>query len=174
MTKNVVAAFISGTITSDVGTLLLGQQNRGLGLIRCIAGCFTDRWDPMLIEQPVETIIGHCDFELALGYDNLNDHDESRHDPVFAVQADKYEAKCSDCTPVADKRTFSRLGHTSKRNAEMYHKIDYDVAAWKCCSLTSSSILTSGHHLRRKKRRGRYQCIIDLGGKPNWGCREMC
>ena len=127
--KKVVAGFDGGTITSDAGGLLLGQLDRGLGLIRRMAGCFTDRRDPRLIEHTVETLIGQRVFGLALGYEDLNDHDQLRHDPVFAVLAGKLEAKRSDCAAVAGKSTLNRLEHTPKRQAEKYHKIDYDAAS---------------------------------------------
>ena len=127
--KKVVAGFDGGTITSNAGALLLGQLDRGLGLIRRMATCFTDRRDPRLIEHTVETLVGQRVFGLALGYEDLNDHDELRHDPVFAVLAGKLEAKRSDCAAVAGKSTLNRLEHTPKRQAETYHKIDYDAAS---------------------------------------------
>ncbi|MFQ5567644.1 MAG: IS1380 family transposase [Paracoccaceae bacterium] len=127
--QKVVAGFDGGIITSDAGGLLLGQLDRGLGLIRRMAACFTDRRDPRLLEHRVETLVGQRVFALALGYDDLNDHDELRHDPVFAVLAGKLEAKRSDCAPVAGKSTLNRLEHTPKRHAETYHKIDYDAAS---------------------------------------------
>jgi len=127
--KKVVAGFDGGTITSDAGALLLGQLDRGLGLIRRMAGCFTDRRDPRLIEHTVETLVAQRVFGLALGYEDLNDHDELRHDPVFAVLAGKLEAKRSDCAAVAGKSTLNRLEHTPKRQAEKYHKVDYDAAS---------------------------------------------
>ncbi len=127
--KKVVAAFDGGTITSDAGGLLLWRLDRGLGLIRRMAACFTDRRDPRLLEHTVETLVGQRVFGLALGYEDLNDHDELRHDPVFAVLAGKLEAKRSDCAPVAGKSTLNRLEHTPKRDAEKYHKIDYDAAS---------------------------------------------
>ena len=113
--KKIVAGFDGGTITSDAGALLLGQLDRGLGLIRRMAACFTDRRDPKLIEHTVETLVGQRVFGLALGYEDVNDHDELRHDPVFAV--------------LAGKSTLNRLEHTPKRDAEKYHKIDYDTAS---------------------------------------------
>ena len=112
--KKVVAGFDGGTITSNAGALLLGQLDRGLGLIRRMAGCFTDRRDPRLLEHRVETLVGQRVFGLALGYDDLNDHDELRHDPVFAVLAGKLEAKRSDCAPVAGKSALNRLENTPK------------------------------------------------------------
>ncbi len=66
-TKNVVAGFDGGTITLDAGALLLGQLDRGLGLIRRMAACFTDRRDPKLIEHTVETLVGQRVFGLRPG-----------------------------------------------------------------------------------------------------------
>ena len=126
--KKVVAGFDGGTITSDAGALLLGRLDRGLGLIPRMATCFTDRRDPGLLEHTVETLVGQRVFGLALGYDDLNDHDELRHDPVFAVLAGKLEAKRSGCAAVAGKSTLNRLEHTPKLDAEKYHKIDCDAA----------------------------------------------
>ena len=118
----VVAGFDGGIITSDAGGLLLGRLDRGLGLIRRMASCFTDRRDPRLLEHTVETLVGQRVFALALGYEDLNDHDELRHDPLFHVLAGKLEAKRSDCAPVAGKSTFNRLEHRPRREAGKYHK----------------------------------------------------
>ena len=126
--KKVVAGFDGGTITSDAGALLLGRLDRGLGLIRRMAACFTDRRDPRLLEHTVETLVGQRVFGLALGYEDLNDHDELRHDPLFHVLAGKLEANHSDCAPVAGKSTLNRLEHTPKGAAAKYHKIDHDPA----------------------------------------------
>ena len=105
----------------------MGRLDRGLGLIRRMASCFTDRRDPRLLEHTVETLVGQRVFALALGYEDLNDHDELRHDPLFHVLAGKLEAKRSDCAPVAGKSTLNRLEHRPRREAGKYHKIDYDA-----------------------------------------------
>src|SRR5271165_5907595 len=126
--RAVMAGFDGGDITSNAGALLLGQVDRGLGLIRRFAGCFTDRRDPRFVEHRVETLIGQRIFALALGYEDLNDHDELRHDPTFAVLAGKLTALRPDCAPVAGKSTLNRIEHTPKRQAAKYHKIDYDEA----------------------------------------------
>lgn len=126
--RGVVASFDGGTITSNAGALLLRQLDRGLGLVRRFAGCFTDRRDPRFVEHRVETLVGQRIFALALGYEDLNDHDELRHDPTFAVLAGKLTPRRSDCAPVAGKSTLNRLEHTPKRHAAKYHKIDYDEA----------------------------------------------
>ena len=112
----VVAGFDGGIITSDAGGLLLGRLDRGLGLIRRMASCFTDRRDPRLLEHTVETLVGQRVFALALGYEDLNDHDELRHDPLFHVLAGKLEAKRSDCAPVAGKSTVAPINPICRRN----------------------------------------------------------
>jgi Transposase DDE domain group 1 len=128
--RAVVAGFDGGTITSNAGALLLRQLDRGIGLVRRFAGCFTDRRNPLYVEHRVETLVGQRIFALALGYEDLNDHDELRHDPTFAVLAGKLAPVLrSDCAPVAGKSTLNRLEHTPKRLAGKYHKIDYDRAA---------------------------------------------
>ena len=87
--RSVVAGFDGGNITSNAGALLLGQVDRGVGLVRRFADCFIDRRDPRYVEHQVETLVGQRIFGLALGYEDLNDHDELRKDPTFAVLAGK-------------------------------------------------------------------------------------
>jgi hypothetical protein len=126
--RAVVAGFDGGDITSNAGALLLGQLDRGLGLVQRFAECFVDRRDPSLVEHLVATLVGQRLFGLALGYEDLNDHDELRWDPTFAVLAGKLKAIRPDCAPVAGKSTLNRLEHTPKRHAAKYHKIDCDAA----------------------------------------------
>ena len=90
--RSVVAGFDGGNITSNAGALLLGQVDRGLGLVRRFADCFIDRRDPRYVEHQVETLVGQRIFGLALGYEDLNDHDELRKDPTFAVLAGKLKS----------------------------------------------------------------------------------
>jgi hypothetical protein len=126
--RQVVAGFDGGAITSDAGALLLGQLDRGLGLIRRFAGCFTDRRDPRFIEHRLETLAGQRVFGLALGYEDLNDHDELRKDPALAVLAGKLKpVRREDCQPLAGKSTLNRIEHRPKRHGAKYHKIDCDV-----------------------------------------------
>jgi hypothetical protein len=73
----------------------------------------------------VETLVGQRVFGLVLGYKDLNDHDELRKDPVFAVLAGKLKPRLrTDCEAVAGKSTLNRLEHTPKRDGAKYHKID--------------------------------------------------
>jgi hypothetical protein len=100
----VVANFDGGVITSDAGGLLLGHTDRALRLVERFAGCFSERRDPELIEHTVSTLVGQRIFGLALGYEDLNDHDRLRHDPLFATLAGKLEAKRRTCAAVARNR----------------------------------------------------------------------
>jgi hypothetical protein len=125
--RSVVAGFDGGDITSNAGALLLGQVDLGLGLMRRFARCFKDRRDPRYVEHRIETLVGQRIFGLALGYEDLNDHDELRKDPTFAVLMGKLKPVLrSDCEALAGKSTLNRLEHTPKRKAAKYHKIDCD------------------------------------------------
>ena len=91
--REVVAAFDAGAITSDAGALLLGATDRTIGMMDRFALCFHDVRCPELIEHEVVTLVGQRVFGIALGYEDLNDHDELRHDPLMAVLACKLEAR---------------------------------------------------------------------------------
>jgi Transposase DDE domain group 1 len=126
--RPVVAEFDSGAMTSDAGGLLLGAADRRLDVVRRIAGCFRDARDPRFVEHSVATLVGQRVFGIALGYEDLNDHDELRHDPLMAVLAAKLEACRSDCAPVAGKSTLNRL-ELSRETATRYHKISHEPSA---------------------------------------------
>ena len=126
--RRVEASFDGGSITSDAGALLLGSTDRAIGLIDRLAGCFEDHRNGDLIEHTVRTLVGQRVLGLALGYEDLNDHDHLRHDPVLAVLLGKLEAKRSDCAPIAGKSTLNRL-ELSGAEVTKYHKINHDVAA---------------------------------------------
>ena len=124
----VVAGFDGGTMTSDAGALLLGKTERALRLVERLAACFVDHRRPEWIEHSVATLVGQRVFGLALGYEDLNDHDQLRHDPLFGVLAGKLEARRSDCAAVAGKSTLNRL-ELSKPEPSRYHKISYRAEA---------------------------------------------
>ena len=107
--RAVVAAFDGGMITSDAVALLLGATDRALGLTARLAGCFSDTRRQDYVEHAVVTLVRQRVFGIALGYEDLNDHDELRHDPMMAVLAGKLEAGRADCAPVAGKSTLNRL-----------------------------------------------------------------
>ena len=91
--RRVVASFDGGAITSDAGALLLGQTDRAIRLTERFAACFADRRTAGLVEHQVETMVMQRVVGIALGYEDLNDHDELRRDPVLAVLAAKLEAR---------------------------------------------------------------------------------
>jgi hypothetical protein len=124
----VVAEFDGGALTSDAGGLLLGAADRRLGLVRRLAGCFRDARDPRFVEHSVATLVGQRVVGIALGYEDLNDHDELRHDALMAVLAGKLEAWRGDCAPVAGKSTLNRL-ELSREIVTRYHKVSHDPAA---------------------------------------------
>jgi hypothetical protein len=105
----VVAAFDGDAITSDAGALLLGATDKVLGLTRRLAACFKDSCNPAFTEHAVETLVMQRVIGIALGYEDLNDHDQLRHDPILAVLAGKLAASRPDCAPVAGKSTLNRL-----------------------------------------------------------------
>ena len=127
--RAVVAAFDGGAITSDAGALLLGAADRAIGLVRRFAACFVDHRVPDQVEHGLTTLVGQRVFALALGYEDLVDHDALRHDPVLAAVAGKLTARRSDCAALAGKSTLNRLEHAPAGEPTRYHKIGHDGAA---------------------------------------------
>jgi Transposase DDE domain group 1 len=90
--------------------------------------CFSDARRQDLIEHEIATLVGQRVFAIALGYEDLNDHDALRHDPMMAVLAGKLEAGRAGCAPVAGKSTLNRL-ELSKLGPTRYHKISHNPMA---------------------------------------------
>jgi hypothetical protein len=126
--REVVGSFDGGSITSDAGALLLRQTDQVIGLSKRLAACFHDRRCQELVEHSVETLVGQRVFGIALGYEDINDHDELRHDPTMAVLAGKLEAGRANCAPVAGKSTLNRL-ELSRLEPTRYHKISHNPMA---------------------------------------------
>ena len=89
--RDVVARFDGGSLTSDGGGLLLREVERRTGILRQFTSCFTDHRDPRLIEHSVLELVGQRVYGLALGYEDLNDHDELRRDPLLATLVGKVD-----------------------------------------------------------------------------------
>jgi hypothetical protein len=87
--REVVGKFDGGNITSDAGGLLLRETEQRTGIILGFARCFEDLRNPELIEHTVAELVAQRIYGLALGYEDLNDHDELRRDPLFAVLVGK-------------------------------------------------------------------------------------
>jgi hypothetical protein len=124
----VEAAFDAGLVTSHAGALLLGATDRAIGMMDRFAACFHDERRQDLIEHEVATLVGQRVFAIALGYEDLNDHDELRHDPLMAVLSGKLAARRENCAPVAGKSTLNRL-ELSRLESTRYHKISHNPVA---------------------------------------------
>jgi hypothetical protein len=120
--REITARFDGGTITSDAGALLLREVEARTGLIHRFAACFDDFRDPELIEFSVEELLKQRVFALCLGYEDLNDHEQLRRDPLLAVLAGRRDPTGQDRVdprdrgaPLAGKSTLNRLELTPAR-----------------------------------------------------------
>lgn len=128
--RQVAVDFDGGQISSDAGALLLRELDRTLRLTERVAACFQDGRDPERIEHTVHTLVMQRIVAIALGYEDLNDHDQLRRDPVLATLAGKLRARRKGCAPLAGKSTLNRLEHApDTRDGSRYHKIAHDPAA---------------------------------------------
>jgi Transposase DDE domain group 1 len=127
--RRVVTGFDGGQVTSDGGALLLARTDRAIRLIDRFAGCFGDSRSAELVEHPLRVLVGQRVLGIALGYEDLLDHDQLRFDPVLAAAMGKLEARREDCEALAGKSTLNRLEHAPAGPPTRYHKIGHDGAA---------------------------------------------
>jgi len=127
--RRVTASFAGGAITSNGGALLLREADRIIGLSRQAAACFKDARSPEYVEHSLETLVAQRVHGIALGYEDLNDHDALRHDPVLGLISGKLEARRSDCAVLAGKSTLNRLEHAPRAADDRYRKISVDSGA---------------------------------------------
>jgi len=119
----VEAGFTAGQVSTEGGALLLREVDGKIDLLGRLAGCFIDGRDPERIEHTVEQMLAQRIYGLALGYEDLNDHEQLRSDPLFGVLSGKRKLE----EPLAGKSTLNRLelvGRTGR-----YHKIGYSAEA---------------------------------------------
>ena len=133
--RKVVARFDAEPITSDAGGLLLREVEEQTGIIRQLSRCFTDHRDEDLIEHSLEELLRQRIFGLALGYEDLNDHDQLRHDPLLATLVGKPDPTGNDRVRLRDqgkalagRNTLNRLELTPRRAdaGSRYKKIVFD------------------------------------------------
>ena len=107
--RQITARFDAPAITSDGGGLLLRELDAKFGVIRQFAGCFDDFRSPRLIKHTVQELLAQRIFGIALGYEDLNDHEQLRHDPLLAVLAGKRHPTPQEGFALAGKSTLNRL-----------------------------------------------------------------
>ncbi|RYD79951.1 MAG: IS1380 family transposase [Verrucomicrobiaceae bacterium] len=129
--RKVVADFSGGYLSTDAGGLLLKSIDRGLGVIAKLATCFRDGRDARYVEHGVEELLAQRIYGQALGYEDLNDHNDLRRDPLLAVAVGKED-------PLGEKRSWRDQGHAlagsstlnrlelSNVKESRYHKLDHD------------------------------------------------
>ena len=120
--REVRGRFDGGAITSDAGGLLLREVEKRTGIVAQFAACFTDHRDPERLEHTVKELVAQRVYALALGYEDLNDHDQLRGDPLLAVLAEKPDPtgesrvrERDQGKALAGKSTLNRLELTGKR-----------------------------------------------------------
>lgn len=121
--RKLVGAFDGGAITSNGGVALLAGADGKLRLAERLAACFTDHRMTEVIKHTLPDLLRQRIFGLALGYEDLIDHDALRFDPALAAVIDKPGGA------LAGKSTLNRLEHASKIGRDRHHKLDHDGAA---------------------------------------------
>ena len=119
--KDVVARFDGGTITSDGGALLLRETDQRLNLLPRAAACFLDGRNPKLIRHTVQEMIAQRVYGLAMGYEDLNDHEQLRQDPLMGVLAGKRDVQEQ---ALAGKSTLNRM-ELSNGTPNRYKKVTF-------------------------------------------------
>ena len=125
---DLVADFGGGEITSDAGSLLLGATDKAIGLVDRFAACFSDGRAPERMVHEVATLVGQRVFAIALGYEDVIDHDDLRHDPALGAALGRLEARRPGLAPLAGKSTLNRLEHAPE-GPDRYHRIGHDAGA---------------------------------------------
>jgi hypothetical protein len=121
--RKLVGAFDGGAITSNGGVVLVAGVDRQVRLAERLAACFTDHRMAEAIKHALPDLLRQRIFGLALGYEDLIDHDKLRHDPALAAVIDKPGGT------LAGKSTLNRLEHASKIGQDRHHKLDHDGQA---------------------------------------------
>src|SRR3954465_13093580 len=109
--RELVAAFDGGRVTSEAGALLLGATDQAIRLVDRFAACFRDGRHPAFVTHRVRSLVGQRIFGLALGYEDLVDHDDLRHDPVLGALLGPFKPDEAAPAPLAGKSTLNRLEH---------------------------------------------------------------
>jgi hypothetical protein len=121
--RRVEVGFTAGQVSSDGGALLLREVDRRINLQGRLASCFSDGRMPLLVKHRLPQMLAQRIYGLALGYEDLNDHEQLRSDPLLAVLSGKRDLD----KPLAGKSTLNRLELVGR--TRRYHKIGYSAEA---------------------------------------------
>jgi hypothetical protein len=134
--RQVVADFSGGSISSDGGALLLRQVDMNLGLTMELAQCFGDLRQQSFVDHSVQQLVAQRIYGLALGYEDLNDHNELRLDPLLATACNKRDpiAQGDRGMALAGASTLNRLELSNNRKGPC-HKLPHDPAQIEGCLL---------------------------------------
>lgn len=129
----VVVNFKSEPVTSDAGLTLIAEIDRQRKITSRFTACFKDYRNPNKVLYPVHSLIAQRVYGLIMGYEDINDHETLRHDPIFAIAVGKVINSEKELPALAGKSTLNRLEHcpedvSSKENSR-YHRIEYDALA---------------------------------------------
>ncbi|HEY1210353.1 MAG TPA: IS1380 family transposase [Terracidiphilus sp.] len=119
--RRVEAGFTAGQVSTDGGALLLRETNRKINLLGRLADCFSDGRSALLVKHQLSEMLAQRIYGLALGYEDLNDHEQLRCDPLLAVLSGKRKLD----EPLAGKSTLNRLELVGRSGR--YHKIGYSA-----------------------------------------------
>jgi len=195
--RQVVADFSGGTLSSDGGVLLLRQVDINLGLTQALAQCFGDQRQQVFVDHTVRQLLTQRIYGLALGYEDLNDHAQLRRDPLLATACDKRDPLGQDRfnpshrgLALAGPSTLNRLELSNNRDTRC-HKLPHDPARIQACLLQMGARCLRKHakeividldamgHLLHGEQEGRYfsayyggYCYLPLyafvGNTPLW------
>ena len=140
-TRQVVADFTGGTLSSDGGVLFLRQADQNLGLTLGLAGCFVDRRDARYVDHELVELLAQRIYAQSLGWEDVNDHERLRLDPLLAVACGKEDPLGLDRLHPADRgialaapSTLNRLELSNNRQSRC-HKLPHDPEKVEACLL---------------------------------------
>ncbi|ASC73549.1 hypothetical protein XM38_045170 [Halomicronema hongdechloris C2206] len=131
--RKIIADFSGGDLSSDGGLLLIREVDNLYRISERLASCFTDHRDASRVQHELKTLIGQRLYGLVQGYEDLNDHDDLRHERLFGVVLEQLESQHPRCAPLAGKSTLNRLEQAMHVPGDLfdsrYVKMSLDPAA---------------------------------------------
>lgn len=150
--RQVVVDFSGGQITSDAGVLLISQIDQQYRFSERLSECFVDQRDPARVQHSLPDLIAQRLYGLVQGYEDLNDHEQLRHDPIFGIAVGKTESPHPRCAPLAGKSTLNRLEQALHGEGDLsqqrYIKFQVNPGAIEAL-LVETFIEQVGHEPRR-------------------------